>query len=355
MTSRERVLAAIEFRAPDRLPRHDGFWTEFAEAWRASKGLDAAADPARHYGIDVAICIGDETLFPGYAVVVEETEQAIVHRDGWGRTTRASRDGYFETTLEALLDEPRNLERLAFEPATDERRYADFERQVEQARLAAQAVFLKTGGPYIRSSFARGTERLLMDMGEDDGFSRELFRRLGEHLLAIGLEQLRRAGDYALGLWIYDDMCSLLGPMFSPHMFERQLLPVYQRMIDGLKSAGCPRVFLHCDGNVAPLLDMLVDAGISGLNPVEPRAGMDALALRRRYGDRLAIVGGVCNSVVLPDGDRAEIELQVRPLAEAGREGGIVIGSHSIGKDIAPETYDYYISLLERYGSYEAS
>ena len=227
-----------------------------------------------------------------------------------------------------------------------------FTSQLERARQAEQAVFVKTGGPYIRASFARGAERLLEDMAEDDGFSRELFRRLGEHLLAIGLEELRRAGGYGLGLWIYDDMCSLLGPMFSPRMFERQLLPVYRLMIDGFKAAGCPRVFLHCDGNVAPLLDMLVEAGISGLNPVEPRAGMDALALRRRYGERLAIVGGVCNCAVLPRGDRAEIERQVRPLAEAGRHGGIVIGSHSIGKDVSPETYDYYIELLETYGTY---
>ncbi len=54
----------------------------------------------------------------------------------------------------------------------------------------------------------------------------------------------------------------------------------------------------------------------------------------------------------LPRGDKKEIEAHVKPLAELGADGGLIIGSASIGDDISPQTYDYYISLLDKYGQY---
>ena len=62
--------------------------------------------------------------------------------------------------------------------------------------------------------------------------------------------------------------------------------------------------------------------------------------------------GGMCNTRVLPSKDKSDIEAFVRPLAEMGREGGLVIGTHTIGDDIPVENYDYYIALLEKYATY---
>jgi len=352
VNSYERVLKAINFEAPDCIPRFDGFWPEFTTKWRRVKGLDETAQPADYYRIDLAVCVGDESFFPSYAKTVDRSGEYVVQQDGWGRTVRRKEGGFFEETVDSLLQRKANLDRLEFESASLDSRYDSFMRDVEQHRRRDRAVFVKIGGVYIRSSFIRGTENLLLDMVADPTFCRVLFERVGSHLVQIGLEELRRVDAYDTGVWIYDDMASNMGPMFSPTTFESLLLPVYQKLIAKLKDAGCRRVFLHSDGNVMPVLDMLIDAGISGLNPVEPRAGMDVLKLRERYGKALALVGGVCNSVVLPRGDRDEIERHVRPILEAAREGGIVIGSHSIGEDITPETYDFYISLLECYGNY---
>jgi hypothetical protein len=85
---------------------------------------------------------------------------------------------------------------------------------------------------------------------------------------------------------------------------------------------------------------------------VEPKAGMDLVALRRTYGTHLCYVGGVCNARVLPGGNRREIEAHVRPILDIGREGGVAIGTHSIGPDISVETYDYYHCLVQQYGTY---
>lgn len=125
-------------------------------------------------------------------------------------------------------------------------------------------------------------------------------------------------------------------------------------MISSFKKAGANKVILHSDGNILPFLDMLIEAGIDGINPVEYKAGMNVLELKKKYDKKLSYLGGMDNAIILPRGNKKEIENHVRPILEAGREGGIIIGTHSIGTDISVETYDYYRYLIQRYGNYEA-
>ena len=106
------------------------------------------------------------------------------------------------------------------------------------------------------------------------------------------------------------------------------------------------------DGNIGPLIDLLLTAGFEGFNPLEPRCGLDLFELRERYGEKVVFFGGICNTSVLPGGNKKEIESMVRRLIELGRAGGLVIGSASIGDDILPETYDFYMRLLQRHANY---
>ncbi|MDA0748940.1 MAG: hypothetical protein O2954_20670 [bacterium] len=131
-------------------------------------------------------------------------------------------------------------------------------------------------------------------------------------------------------------------PMFSPAVFERIFLPGYRRMVSAFKRAGARKVIVHSDGNLGPLLDMLLDVRVDGINPVEPKAGMDLVRLKKKYGNRLALIGGMCNVHVLPCGTREEIRDAAMQILDVGREGGVVIGTHSIGPDVPVENYDWY-------------
>jgi len=129
-------------------------------------------------------------------------------------------------------------------------------------------------------------------------------------------------------------------------------LPAYRRMIRAFREAGARKVIFHSDGNIGPLLDMLLDAGIDGINPVEPKAGLDVVALRGKYGKRLSLLGGMCNAHVLPTGTCAEIREATRRILGAGREGGVVIGTHSIADDIPVANYDCFHETVMREGWY---
>jgi len=356
MTSQERVLAACEFRSPDRIPRFDSFW-EFPESWRKRLG-----DPADL--TDIAIWYPDETPFPTRARFLKEEGGYIYEVDGWGRTIRRRRDAFFVETLAVAIPEGVDPGSVRFDPPELDQRYltgrADPSVTFENAAQAEKAlgvdkdrycVFGKTGGPYLRSTYLRGEAQFLMDMASDPPLARAIAEKIAGHLIAVGVEQIQRWQLENTGIWIYDDMAYNRGPMFSPAQFEKVLLPAYRRMIQAYKAAGARYVFLHSDGDLRPILDMLVDAGIDGLHPLERRAGMDMVELRRRY-PRLVLAGGMCNTHTLVKGSRREIEAQARQIIDLGRHGGVIIGTHSISPEVPLENFLTYHEVCLKYGDF---
>lgn len=350
MTSKERVLAALSFEQPDRLPIFDYFWPEFVADWRRQKGLGQEADIAAYYGIDLDIIIPDETPFPSQQRVLEITDRYETVRTGWGVVQRTAHEAKFHEVMEVALPERAGIDGLVFESPLLDERFPPTERVA--ALKERYCLFVKTGGPYLRTSNLRGTNRWLMDLAEDEGFARELAMKVTRHMTAVGLEAIRRYDLYDTGIWFYDDMGANRGPMFSPRTFERIFLPCYRWMCAQYRRAGVKHILLHCDGNIASILDMLVDAGIQGFHPVEPKAGMDVVALRKKYGKSLAMLGGLDNAHILTRASLDELEAHVMHVLEAGQDGGLVIGAHSIGPDVSVERYDFVHRLIVEHGRY---
>jgi len=223
---------------------------------------------------------------------------------------------------------------------------------VEAEKTRGRCVFAKIGGIYCRSQFVRGEEKLLVDMLTDEHFCHAFFDHMSEHLTNMALETLKRGDLWDTGLFVYDDMASNDTTIFSPSLFERYLLPRYRKLIDSVRNAGCRHVFFHSDGNIRPVLDMLLESGFEGFNPLEPRCGLDLLKLREKYGRKMVFFGGICNTRILPGNNRKEIERHVRSLIELGRDGGLILGTAFVSDDVPPEAYDYYMSLVRRYGNF---
>jgi uroporphyrinogen decarboxylase len=349
MTSTERVMAALDFRPPDRIPLFDGYWAEFEAVWREAKHLGPDVDIHDYYGVDISIAVGDEGLCPTHAETLEQDDRQTIRRDSWGRVIRTVAGGYFYEQLQSAVTRPADLDSLAIDPPDLPSRYAGLDEGMAALR-ERYCVFAKVGGPFIRTQFVRGEVDFLCDLAADPAFARELAFVVGRHLIRIGLEELRRWDLYDTGIWIFDDMASNLGPMFSPRTADEVLVPVWAEMVSAFRAAGARKVILHSDGNIGPLLDRFIEIGFDGINPVEPKAGLDVVSLRRQYGERLALLGGLDNAHTLPRGNLREVREHVRRLVEIGREGGLVAGMHSVGPDIAVETYDEVVRLLRSVG-----
>lgn len=347
MTSTQRVMTAINHKIPDRIPLFDGYWAEFVEVWRRYKGFaPGEVDIDDYYGVDLQVCVADESPWPSRAAVLEETSTHLLSRNGWGALHRSSNRGYFFEEVELPLRERTDLDKIEFESPRADCRYVSFESQLEAATQRGRCPFCKVGGPYLRPMNMRGIEQWLVDIAEDPVFATELASRVTDHLIEIGCESLRRGNLHETGVWIYDDIASNDSVMVGRRSYEKIFLPLMQRLVSAFKQAGASKVVLHSDGNFLEVLDSFLDIGIDAINPVEPKAGMDLPRLKEKYGDRLAFIGGVDNSHVLPRGTQEEIRTHVTRLVEAARSGGVILGSHSIGPDISPASYDYAIGLI---------
>jgi uroporphyrinogen decarboxylase len=349
LTAQERVLRTCAFQRPDRIPRFDSFW-EYPDSWQARLGpLEGLTD--------IAIWVPDETTFPTRVCQLKEEGGWIYEVEGWGRVTRRRPDAYFVETLEVPIPDGTDPDSVEFDSPALETRYLQGQNdwaglQALLARAKQQhCMFGKTGGPYLRTTFVRGETQFLMDIAGDPGLARRLAEKVGDHLIAIGLEELRRWQLQETGIWIYDDMAHNLGPMFRPASFEKIFLPVYRKMIKAYKDAGARYVFLHSDGDIRPLLEMLVDAGIDGLNPLERRAHMDPFEIRKQF-PRLVLTGGMDNTDTLINGSVGRIEAEARALIDLGRDGGVVIGTHSVSPEIPLAHFVAYDAVCRTYGNF---
>jgi len=123
----------------------------------------------------------------------------------------------------------------------------------------------------------------------------------------------------------YDDLAYKTGLLFSPRWLRRLWVPRLKRLVDAWHSRDTLCLF-HSDGNLWPILDDLVGAGIDGLNPLEVLAGMSVKAVRERY-PRLFLTGGIDVSRLLPFGEPEEVRAVCRQTIADANGRGYFLGS----------------------------
>ena len=354
MNAKQRVMEAMAFREPDRVPRYwSGFWPEFEAAWREQRG---EADLEVVFGGDMRLAAPEESAWPTRSEVLEHRGEQVVARTGWGEVKLTSLDQHGRAQVMGELIEPAVPERVDPDTLVFDDPLLDFRFQEAGEHAAAWKddyfVWCKSGGPYLRAAFMRGEEQFWVDTVEDPEWTRAFVDRVVDHIVTVAMEGLRRFGLQDTGIAIYDDVASVAGPFVGPVRYEQIFLPALRRMVRAYKDAGAAHVMHHSDGNVLPLLDMWVDAGVDAVNPVEYRTGMDPVKIRAQFGDRLVCVGGLDNCEILPRGDRGEVRDHVLHLLEAGKGGGYLLGPHSVGPDIDVRTMEYVLALLEEHSYY---
>ncbi len=169
--------------------------------------------------------------------------------------------------------------------------------------------------------------------------------RLSEKLCEIYLGNLEKwlgaVGPYIDVVLFGDDLGGQKGPLLSPAMYREYYKPYHAKLWKRAKQLADVKVMLHCCGGVRPLLPDLIDAGLDAINPVQITCdGMEAAGLKRDFGDQLTFWGGGCDTrAVLPNGTPAEVREHVRRQLAAWRgDGGFVFQQvHNVMANVPPE------------------
>jgi uroporphyrinogen decarboxylase len=140
--------------------------------------------------------------------------------------------------------------------------------------------------------------------------------------------------------------------MISPKLFREYELQNLQEIVKIGKRHNIP-VLKHSDGNLYPILDDIIDTGIDGLHPLEPGA-MDIGDVKRRYGERICILGNVDCRIVLPFGKEEDVRKDVRRCIDAAAKGGgyILASSNSLHANVKVDNIFVMVDEARKYGQY---
>jgi uroporphyrinogen decarboxylase len=191
-------------------------------------------------------------------------------------------------------------------------------------------------------------------IGEDPALVKEMFDQDAE--MTINMMEMLDEPDLNFeydGVWIWGDIAYNKGMLFSPRAYRELLMPAHKRIFDFCHARGKPVVH-HCDGKLVQVLPLLIEAGIDAIHPIEVKAGNDVLQIKRQYGERLTLIGGIDARLMV---DRQAIEQEMREKMPVLKAGGRYIwySDHSVPPDVSFSGYRHIMSLLDELGGYQAT
>jgi uroporphyrinogen decarboxylase len=168
------------------------------------------------------------------------------------------------------------------------------------------------------------------------------------------LEQLEMLGKAGLDVLIVeDDIADKNTTLVSPQHFTEFINPYNRELVDRAHEMGI-KVVRHSDGNLWPILDILIESGYDGLNPLEPQAGMSLGKVKEYCGDRLCLLGNIDCQELLPNGTPDQVRDAVKQaVADAGAGGGLIIcSSNTLHPGVHPENCIAMFEATREYGRY---
>lgn len=363
MNDRQRFLATLSFRNADRIPNYElGMWGQTIERWQG-EGMPRDAlwlnwfegEPFFHVerrGF-AHVSMG---MIPSFDYqVLEETERTITARHANGIVTRALKEGTVRGTrasMDQYLSHPvtdrssfRELKKR-YDPASPIRYPLWWDTQVQTWKRRDYPLCLlanASAGLYSQLRSWCGTEGISYLFFDDPALVDEMVEHNVEFIVAV-TERARREVRFDY-FSFFEDFAGKGGPLISPDLFRRFLLPGYRRIITELRKAGIEHIWLDSDGDPRALIPLMMEAGITCLWPLEVASDMDPVALRRQYGRNLALVGGIDKRELTKSREHIERELMRRipPLLDRG--GYIPHLDHTFPPDISYDNFRYYLDF----------
>ena len=359
MTSRERVLCALNHEEPDRVPvffgtsgvttmntaaydrlkTHLGLHTETRAFWRALQYSLLDEEVMVRFHSDGRPLIAGPAPSPLSRDIAPDR-----FVDAWGITWQLQAGNhYFDIADWPLKDATADaIHRYSWPDLAHPSRFAGLKEQAQAIREAGDAVVALSGiSPFEYSYMLRGMDRWFLDLGADHEFVHALMRKLTDLMRSAVEGLLEEAGEYIDVLIMGDDLGSQRAPFISTAMYRELIKPYHCELVSAIKERTQARILYHSDGNIYPLLNDLIETGIDVLNPVHVAAQDmgDTARLKREFGSRLSFCGAIDTQQVLPHGTtddvRREVRRRIKDLAPGG--GYILASVHCIQPDVPPE------------------
>jgi len=233
--------------------------------------------------------------------------------------------------------ETKDLDGFAWPKPEDVQSGTAVEDTVRRHNAAGYCTIVYSDNPFKLAYFMRPFEDFMVDCILDPNYAFELIERIAEVEIRRAETGVRAGARCALMAGDFADQRNLL---VSPDTFRRVLKPALADHVQRLKRINPDvLVFLHSDGNLMSILPDLIECGFHAVHPLQPEC-MDMDLVKKRYGDRLTLFGGISVQSELPGSDPNSIRTLVRARIDAlGAGGGFMLApSNTILPDVPPES-----------------
>ncbi|MDA8216213.1 MAG: hypothetical protein M0Z94_01195 [Dehalococcoidales bacterium] len=314
MTSRQRVLMALNHEEPDRLPiDFGGRHSLHVYAHRALKqylGLEGGEEVVRSYLTYTAEpdprlierFHSDAIAFQvraasGYEFRLDPVDDSWT--DEWGIGYHRPPDGlYYDPYKYPLAGEVTvaQAEAYPFPDPRDPHRIAHIVEPLKAAHATGEKALMlnsPTVGIWMTAFYLRGLEQSLMDLALQPEGIEVLAERTTRWFVDLWEAVLPEIGEYVDIIQMEGDLGGQYGPLFSPKLFRQMFKPRLRRVFDTIHKHSRAKVKLHACGSVYWAIPDLIDCGMDVLNPVQVNAAdMDTARLKREFGKDITFWGG---------------------------------------------------------------
>ena len=365
----DRMNKALRHEEPDRVPISDFFWGSFIERWRKDLGLPADTDIYRYYDLDWIVTAPNMDPHIRQFEILKESDEEVVVRTGFEAVIQKKFANPMPAFLKFETDTIEKMGAFAFDDPWDDRRY--FGGGDNQIAGVGDG-FVRNLPPWIETvkslhpdfavygSICEGQETLWRIIGSENVmlwiglYPDEVGRfveRINEFALEMTKAQIESADGLLDGMVIWGDVAYRKDLFFSPDYWRKYFKPGVKAIVEVCHGHGLPVIYHGC-GNVARIFEDFIEIGVDAYNPLEAKAGLDVVDLRRQYGHRIAFCGNM-DVITWAHGSREELKRVVLTKLNAAKGGGYIFQSdHSVPSNVSGQNYDYVVNLVREYGKY---
>jgi uroporphyrinogen decarboxylase len=359
----------LRHEEPDRIPVSDFFWGSFVKQWREELKLPHDESPYTYYDLDWQVTTPNMDPLIRSFETIRENEKEVVIKTGFLATLRKRFDFPMPEFMAFDVDSIEKLEAFEFDTPSDPRRFFSagdnqiagvgdgFERDspawIDTVRMLHPD--FPVYGSIIESSECLtrlvGQENALLWMGMYPDRLGKCINRIGQFYLDCTRAEIEAAAGMLDGFVIWGDVAYTRSLLFDPEYWRDYFKPWVKAMIDECHRNSIPVIYHGC-GNVNEIFEDFIGIGLDAYNPLEVKAGMDVLDLKKKFSDRIGYCGN--NDIrTWESGDLDLIRRETLGKLNAAKRGGFIFQSdHSVSGDVKGSTYDFIVNLVREYGKY---
>lgn len=330
MTKRERVQAAIAHRNPDRVPKGELLIEpKLIERLLADQNTKGMSDLAKEIavrellGIDLINIHEYPTRLIGY-----NAKGFPIYRGAYGE--EFADNGVGTQLLKPGIAEIEDV--------------PDYQTpDISLCTTTRMDYFLAHSDLYVMTQINGPVGALDWMLGMEDYCTycmtdTELVAELAGKVMDFEIARARKFIDHgADAILVADDIAFNMGLILPPHIMDVVAYPLYKRIIAEIKQYKNVPVILHTDGNINAAMDQIVACGFDGLQSLQPSANMDIAAIKKKYGDKLCLMGNLDLNQLMPFGTPEEVAQETKRLiAACNRDGGFILSTCNILTDMVP-------------------